>query len=723
MFRVSSGRRREPVSLPIVPARVPVFAAVVVGLLCLLGLSLAFGPLDTWKDYPLYYTGDGLWNLFVAKTIFETGWYFQNPWLGAPFGATFLDFPKPEVLYLAFFRVAGAFTKDPAQACNVFYFLGFPAVGWAALWTLRTGFRLEWPLAIAGAALYAFLPYHLLRIGHLFLANYFVVPLAIWLMLRIAADAPPFFERSKLGGSTPLVWLLCVLIAGTSSYYAYFSVLLLMLSGGVEAILQRHWRPLASAGCLVLMIAAFSAINLAPSLWYRIHEGPNLEVATRAPSGADVYSLRPIQMILPSPRHRVQALAQPARKYNSTAPLVNENWTSTLGMLASAGFVILLLALLIGSDFFRNMPVLAAATRINAFALFTGITGGLGTVIAVLLAPQYRAINRISVFIAFVSLAALLVLIQRWGERSAWKPRAFSLIAVALLPFGYWDQVPADIRPQTEQLVRDYNNDRRFVSGLESILPRNASVYQLPYVPFPEHPPQHRASTYNHLRPYLHATQLRWSLGEMKGRPRDLWHRALAELPVKEQLAHIRTAGFDGILVDRSALPDDGEALERQLREAGLAPQLESEGKDFAFYRLLQSADGTIRLPALPPVPYTGFYGWEMQGNDRWVWSRGNAIFLLQYHGGQPRHFRFEGELTTVSERGVTFQANGRDLAEVSLHPGAWRSVSVRVTLPPGRTELVITTDRPAIQAGKNDPREVAFALRNPRLVVDESRP
>jgi hypothetical protein len=40
------------------------------------------------------------------------------------------------------------------------------------------------------AQCYAFLPYHLLRLGHLFLANYFVVPLAIWLMLRIASDTP-----------------------------------------------------------------------------------------------------------------------------------------------------------------------------------------------------------------------------------------------------------------------------------------------------------------------------------------------------------------------------------------------------------------------------------------------------------------------------------------------------------------------------------------------------
>jgi hypothetical protein len=60
MVRVSSCLRRKPVNLPIVPARAPVFAAVVVGLLCLVGLSLAFGPLDTWKDYPLDYTGDGL---------------------------------------------------------------------------------------------------------------------------------------------------------------------------------------------------------------------------------------------------------------------------------------------------------------------------------------------------------------------------------------------------------------------------------------------------------------------------------------------------------------------------------------------------------------------------------------------------------------------------------------------------------------------------------------
>lgn len=81
------------------------------------------------------------------------------------------------------------------------------------------------------------------------------------------------------------------------------------------------------------------------------------------------------------------------------------------------------------------------------------------------------------------------------------------------------------------------------------------------------------------------------------------------------------------------------------------------------------------------------------------------------------------GEFTTITERNVTVRANDKVLAEANLHPGAWHSVSIRVTLPPGQTELVITTDRPATHAGAEDLRKVTFRVRSPRLVIDELKP
>jgi hypothetical protein len=150
---------------------------------------------------------------------------------------------------------------------------------------------------------------------------------------------------------------------------------------------------------------------------------------------------------------------------------------------------------------------------------------------------------------------------------------------------------------------------------------------------------------------------------------------------------------------------------------------LETEEKDFAYYALPGAADAASATAVLPPVAGRGFYRWETQGADRWIWSRGDASFLLRYQGDAPRRFRFEGELATRAERSAAFYVNGERLNQMPLQPDIWRSFSVRLTLHPGDTELALTTDRPASRASELDPRDIAFAVRNPRLVAEESKP
>ncbi|MCK7577275.1 MAG: hypothetical protein MZV65_16505 [Chromatiales bacterium] len=98
---------------------------VALWLVCAACLAWIFWPLSDWIRYPLVYEGDGLWNLFVIKTVLETGWYGSNDYLGAPFTANFLDFAKPESLYLLMFRMAGWVTGNAVLIHNLFYFLVF----------------------------------------------------------------------------------------------------------------------------------------------------------------------------------------------------------------------------------------------------------------------------------------------------------------------------------------------------------------------------------------------------------------------------------------------------------------------------------------------------------------------------------------------------------------------------------------------------------------------
>ena len=257
--------------------RAAVYAALITGVLCLAGPAVVFGPMHDWARYPLAYThrGDALANLWVIKTVVETGSPYESRALGAPFGATFFDFPRSEILFLLFYRAAGLVTANIALIHNVFYVAGFPLVAWSALAVLRRELHVAWPLAVAGAIVFCWLPYHFLRLEHLHLSNYVAVPIAAWLMLRVGGERPPFFERGRLGAATPAVWLAVALVAVTSIYYAFFAVVLIAGVGAIQAIAARSWRPAASALLVVASIGTALSIALIPVIRYRAADGAN----------------------------------------------------------------------------------------------------------------------------------------------------------------------------------------------------------------------------------------------------------------------------------------------------------------------------------------------------------------------------------------------------------------------------------------------------------------
>ena len=105
-----------------------------------------------------------------------------------------------------------------------------------------------------------------------------------------------------------------------------------------------------------------------------------------------------------------------------------------LGSVAAAGFVLLLGRLLMA----RGGPTLLGGLAVlNVAAVVLGASGGFGGLFNFLVFPQIRCYNRVCVFIAFWSLLAVGLLIDRWAaggrSRRAW------LVAGGLLAFGVWD--------------------------------------------------------------------------------------------------------------------------------------------------------------------------------------------------------------------------------------------------------------------------------------------
>jgi phosphoglycerol transferase len=607
--------------------RLPRAAAVEVGCAiaaALLALAAAAWVLRLWRgdlSVPFSNQFDALQHAMLVKGVLEHGWYSVNDSLGAPFGQELYDFPQNgDNLQLLIIKGLGFFTHDFAVVLNLYFLLTFPLVALAAYVVLR---RLGASIAVATvcAVLYALLPYHFARRElHLFLSGYYAVPLGAYLVLATFSGTPLFTRRPE--GARPrwasrrtlLTLAACAVLGSASVYYAGFTGVLLLAAGVVVLFARRDGRALKGAFGAIAAIAAVLAINFIPVALDKIDHGGNSEVAHRRAEESERYALRFSQLVLPVNDHRLGFLARAKRRYvltSKTSNPFNESYSAALGLVATIGFLwLLLVALLTLVASARRMSIderfrHASAGTVIAFLVAT--VGGVSTLINYWITPQLRAWNRMSVFIAFFSFVAVALLLDKLRRRMGSAPGRRVLFGAALavvLVMGVLDQTTQRDVPAYRANAAQFHSDGDLVARIERVLPRGAMVFALPYMGFPESKPIHRMTNYDQVRGYLHSHHLRWSYGAMQGRPAD-WSEDLADKPVSLVAPGVAAAGFDGVWVDRFGFADGGHAVTVALGTiAGVAP-LRSPNRRLEFFDLrpyaaaLRSRHSPAQLRAL----------------------------------------------------------------------------------------------------------------------------
>jgi phosphoglycerol transferase len=526
---------------------------------------------------PIYYSGDGLLILATIQHTIEGGWVYVSSRLGAPFGSVLYDYPVPDSGTMLVLKVVGKLTHSAGIAYNFYYLVGFALDAVFAFAVLRY-LKVGRALSFAGAFAFTMLPFHFMRMGHLFYTWYFAAPVFTWYAFRTYRGDLKFSGRRGIADALTLL-----VLTTFGVYYAFFGAVTIATAALVRTL---GVRSIASAragiiACAILLSGVLA--NVVPTLAYEHTHGINNEVAARVPAESEAYGMKVTQLLLPWPGHRFAPLAKITAKYNQTFPLVNENQTASLGLLGSAGFLALIV-LLLGPRRGETLPLLAALTLI--FVLFCSI-GGLSSLFAMLISAKIRAWNRASVFVAFFAIAGAVFLVQRVTQE--WKPKALAVIAGALCAFVIWDQTPAKPIVPIETWHANYENDRAFGALVERALPVGSLVYQLPYMPYPEVPPLNDLAAYDQFAGYLNTKSLRWSYGGMKGREGDLFFRQLAMQPIEQQISAIREKGFSAVWVDRRGYADHGAKIEADLAKAlGHGPALVSENGNQALFTVVQ---------------------------------------------------------------------------------------------------------------------------------------
>jgi phosphoglycerol transferase len=581
--------------------------------------------------------GDAKFYLLLVKSILAHGGYETNSSLGAPFGLQLYDFPQGgDNLNLLLIRGLGAFSQNPAWVLNVFFMLTFPLTAGSAYAALRW-LRVSAGAALVCAVIFALLPYHFYRgESQVLLSAYYGVPLGALLFLRLWDERGLFARRKAtdgrpaglarrasawVSGTSALTVVCCLIVGSTGLYYAVFA-LLLLLAGSLLALLAgRGWGVALSGVLAATLVAATLAVNLAPSLSYRSPHGANVTIK-RTTIEADQFGLRLTDLLLPVQQHRFGPLSHINQHYTeATATGYCEACFENLGAVGSAGFLwlaVVALASIAGVAGTASVLKRRANRLVSsayrpaalgvALCFVLATIGGIASLIAFFVTRDIRGWNRISLFIAFFSLYAVALLLdagrRRLAGTGAGRLGAAAMLA-GVLVFGVLDETSGFFVPKYAKNAAQWRSDGRFVAEIEARMPPGASIFQLPYVPFPEgygatgtsvSPPNPNfGTTYELARGYIHSGDLRWSYAAMKGRPAD-WQAELASKSLYLSLAAAAADGFQGLWVDPHGYSADvrprlAPVLEKLL---GVAP-LRSPAGDLLFFDLRPFAAALVR--------------------------------------------------------------------------------------------------------------------------------
>lgn len=695
---------------------------------------------------PFEYGGDALFHGMVIKGIIDNGWYLSNNSIGMPGGAELFYFPMADNLHFLIIKLFSFFTSDYALIFNLYFLLTFPLTTISALYVFRY-FKISYLIAVLGSLLYTFLPYHFFRNEHhLVLAGYYIVPLMVMVLLwvfsgRLLASRTDDNKRGRSLNlrSKPFIasTVICLLIAsGGLGYYAFFGCFFLLVAGVSAALYWKSISHLVVSLILIAVIFSGFVINLVPNMIYIRSQGESRTIE-RGTGEAEAYGLKIAQLLLPIDGHRIPALARLKERYNMAAPLVNDNTCATLGVVGSIGFVTLLGWLLFwkpSASQTREDPqplaLLSQLSLLNICGVLLATVGGFGSLFALLITPQMRSYNRVSIYLAFFSLFAVVLLLEDFFRRRASSGKARIIFAASLgvvLLLGVLDQTGKGIYfvPAYAAFESENASDEDFIGRIEATVPGGSMIFQLPYIPFPENPSVYQMPDYEHFRAYLHSKNLRWSYGAIKDRDTARWQLSTANLPPDQFLESISVAGFSGVYLDRGGYADKGADLEAKLRTLlGIEPIVSANGRmlffDLGGYnsKLAEKYGGTLEskrkmlMYPLTPEWTGGFSDLESSADFNWRWCSSEGELVLNNTLDQERKIKLEMGLATGHEELANLTLAGPSIWEklrVNVKPTVY---SKTITIPPGRHVIRFACDAKQIHA-PSDKRSLVFKVMN----------
>lgn len=571
---------------------------------------------------PLAYGNPGadeVWQLVATKTLLDTGWILENPYMGAPDVSTWYanSASQISVTHQLLMRGIGSIVENSVKV-QQYYFVSCFSLITITTYILAKVLNINTILAIVVGLIYATTSYRMNSLFFAYLANYWIIPLSLipvyWLLEgRYSCSAESKISRGKVLYYYGVGVLVSSLIAITDGYYAFFYLLLIAFSifnlivneNGIKT--QSH----RAALIFILITIATSLLVAIPLKNHRVkfkHEANQDQM--KAVSDAEVYVPTLKLLITPIHDHRIPVMNKIGDKLIETANF-NRKFPYSIGapvVLGTVGSFLLIAALirlLINREEIRKKNhrkdtlnyerTILSSSKLSAFILLCSISGGIGSLIA-LGFPAIRAYERFPIFLILVlyigaaAYASSLVTNLKLPGRFAVLLVSAIIGIVAILDQTRSDPLSLENPDAFKSRTQRFLAERNMIKRIEEEFASPIMVYQYPYSQYLTNNKYFGWGQFGHIRQYLHSSNIRWSNGAAKDSYIDVWHEKRSSLSMDILIAEMQSVGFDGFMVDRLVLSDsDYEKAKDSISKILHQNPLEDKNARMTFWRMPRS--------------------------------------------------------------------------------------------------------------------------------------
>lgn len=531
----------------------------------------------------------------ISGEIYHEGWFpVITDRLGYPFNSyfgTFLPFIfiNTEVLLMKIISLFGF--NSFIDIFNIAYILIYPISAIISFYVMRN-LKISAFVSMIGALSFAFLPFIFWRIPHYYLAAIYFIPLTILLCIWLYEDDnifklnKTFFKNKKNVFSI----LFIILIANNgSSYYQFLSCFFICIVALCKFLNYKKLNKIYSSIIALILLIFFYGINYLPLLIYKKNNFINVDIPRNFVE-SEIYSTKISHLLLNTKLFP---------EYYSQAMLVNENSTAYLGIIGVIGFLILIIYMFINSN--KYVSRISLLSKLNIAAVLFTTMGGFSSLFSFFITPMLRSYNRISVYIAFISILAFCLIVDKYFIK---RNLVFYISFIILLLFSLYDQIP-NIDFNNKEKSKLFVMDKDFIKNIEMSIPEGSAVYQYPSHPMIDaYAPINGVVHYQELIGYLFSDKLKWSAKGDYGREENKWYDEVSKLDPLDFLNEISYAGFNGLYIDKRLFEDQDyiNNFQREVEAILNIKPIIHDNDNIFFYSLVDFKNNSLDKNYIPLI-------------------------------------------------------------------------------------------------------------------------